>query len=375
MCNLFRSNLSFNFLRQGCRGYLNRQNMDELGDYLRSRHVPEEEIQRMEQEKMDSSVIHVMTDDQVREYLPSYGDRLAVFGYCRRKEKEPNSRKSKIFERLRGKLSRNKGDDVSERQHQSQKNAQKNQRKIELRWMHFREGEFVQVRTKIGGGTRKESVTKDSKKQNLIEKAVQLFFPDGKNAEGSLTDFDNNLTDFQPNSLDDGITVGELYEKTKLPLLRFYLTTKKRDNTSVINLEEDNSDATTQDGEKTCDRPDIYCHSPDTHAADTVEINTSDVVFVESSTVFANASSESVSLLYTTVNLTDASGLPVHETLFHVGALEDSGIVTFHTESIPGMESSTLDDTLPLSQELTIESLLPPSMDMFQEQASQRERE
>ena len=124
----------------------------------------------------------------------------------------------------------------------------------------------------------------------------------------------------------------------------------------MINLEEDNGDATTQDGEKTCDRPDIYCHSPDTSAADAVGI------------------SESVSLLYTTVDLTDASGLPEHETFFHVGALEDSGIVTFHTESIPGMESSTLDDTLPLSRELTIESLLPPSMDMFQEQANQRER-
>ncbi|KAI9541909.1 hypothetical protein NQZ68_026372 [Dissostichus eleginoides] len=62
----------------------------------------------MEQGKMDSSVITLMTDDQLREYLPSYGDRLAVFGYCRRKEKEPTSRKSKLFERLRGKLSRNK---------------------------------------------------------------------------------------------------------------------------------------------------------------------------------------------------------------------------------------------------------------------------
>ena len=51
MCNLFRSNLSFNFLQQGCRGFLNRQNMDKLGDYLRSRHLPEEDIQRMEQRR------------------------------------------------------------------------------------------------------------------------------------------------------------------------------------------------------------------------------------------------------------------------------------------------------------------------------------
>ena len=52
MCNLFRSNLSFNFLQQGCKVFMNRQNMDELGDYLRLRHVPEEDIQRMEQGKV-----------------------------------------------------------------------------------------------------------------------------------------------------------------------------------------------------------------------------------------------------------------------------------------------------------------------------------
>ena len=84
----------------------------------------------------------------------------------------------------------------------------------------------------IGAGSHQKRVGEPEKrvsqrtvkKQNLIEKAVQLFFPDGKNAEGSLTDFDINLTDVQQNSLDDGITVGELYEKTKLPLL--HLTTK-----------------------------------------------------------------------------------------------------------------------------------------------------
>lgn len=62
----------------------------------------------------------------------------------------------------------------------------------------------------------------------MIEKAVQLFFPGGKNAEGSLTDFEIDLTDFQQHSLEDSITIEELYEKTKLPLLHFYLITKTR---------------------------------------------------------------------------------------------------------------------------------------------------
>lgn len=215
--------------------------------------------------------------------------------------------------------------------------------------MSFRDGEFVQVHTKLGGGTRKESVPKDSKEQNLIEKAVQLFFPGGKNARGSLTDFDIDLTDFQQRPLGDSITLGELYQQTKLPLLHFYLTKKEKGITSDINLEEENSDATAQEGEKTHDRPDIYHQCPDTSATDTVEIDTSDVLCVGSSTVFANASSESVSFLCTTADPTDTSSFPEHAKLLHVDAFEDSDIVTFHTESTSGMEYSTLDDTLPLS--------------------------
>nr|XP_020497099.1 uncharacterized protein LOC109989612 [Labrus bergylta] len=302
-----------------------------------------------------------MTDEQLRDYLPSYGDRLAVFGYCRRKENEPRSRKMKVFERLRGKLSRSKGDHVPEREHHTiPNNAQKNQRKIEIGWMHFRERGFVQVRTKKGGGTRKKSVSKESKKENLLEKALHLFFPDGKNAEGTLTDFDIDLTDFQQHSLDDTITVGELYEKTKLPLLGFYLTTKKQD----IHLEEEDSDATTE-GENTHVRSDNH-HSSPAEATD-VEINTPDIIFVGNSTVFTDARSESVSLLYTTVDPTDLRSFPEHETLLNLDVLEDSDIVTFPTQSVYVSEYSSLDDTLPQ------EPPLPPSTDIGQEQARQRE--
>lgn len=318
-----------------------------------------------------------MTDDQLREYLPSYGDRLAVFGYCRRRE-EPSSRRSKLYERLRGKLSRNKGNPGPEKDNQnSSKNAQKNNRKIELGWLNSREGEFVQVRTKKGGGTRKEIVPKDSKKHNLIEKAVQLFFPDGKNAEGSLSEFDVNLTDFQQHTLDENITVGELYETTKLPLLRFYLTTKKREIISGLDVEEENSGATVQEGDKTHDRRDAD-HPTPVSVTNTVEINASDVIYVGSSTVVANPSSDIVTLLYDTVEPTDPSGSTELEGLLHVDASEDSGIVTFNTERIAGVEYSSLDDTLPLSQELSFEAPLLPPMDILQEEseaANQRPRQ
>lgn len=47
-----RSHLSFNLIQQRCRDLLSCHKMDELSGYLRSRHVPEEDIQRMEQEKV-----------------------------------------------------------------------------------------------------------------------------------------------------------------------------------------------------------------------------------------------------------------------------------------------------------------------------------
>jgi hypothetical protein len=44
--------------------------------------------------KIDPNVLLLMNDDQLTEYLPSYGDRLAVLGYCRLKGKNPVARKS-----------------------------------------------------------------------------------------------------------------------------------------------------------------------------------------------------------------------------------------------------------------------------------------
>ncbi|MED6292334.1 hypothetical protein CHARACLAT_032771 [Characodon lateralis] len=73
--------------------------MDEIYDVLKSRDVSEEVIQRLEKDKIDSSVLLLMTDEQLKDYLPSYGDRLAFLGYCRRRENDPAGRKSKLFDR------------------------------------------------------------------------------------------------------------------------------------------------------------------------------------------------------------------------------------------------------------------------------------
>ncbi|CAM4735478.1 unnamed protein product [Leuciscus chuanchicus] len=204
---------------------------------------------------IDCSVIQLMTDDQLKEYLPSYGDRLAIHGYCRRKEQDPRGRKSKLFDRLRTRLTRSRGDTDNVYEKRS-KNAQKSMRNIEMGWMHFREGKFIQVRTKKGGGTRKICVLKDCTKKDLLKKAAELFFPGEKCSVGSFTDFVADITDFQEQTIDDQITVGELYELTKLPILRFYLTTKKKAIASDTQLDTQlnfNSETIAQGGGNTQD--------------------------------------------------------------------------------------------------------------------------
>ncbi|XP_073727925.1 uncharacterized protein [Misgurnus anguillicaudatus] len=328
--------LGFRFNDQKVYGKM----MEDLCDFLKSRNVSKDIIQRMQQDKIDCSVLQLMTDDQLKEYLPSYGDRLAVHGYCRRKEKDPTGRKSKLFDRLKTRLARSTGDADNACDKRTVKNAQKNMQKIEMGWMHFREGKFTQVRTKKGGGTRKISVSKDCRKSELLEKAAELFFPGEKCSEGSIADFVVDITDFQEQAIDEQITVGELYDQTKLPVLRFYLTTRKKVIASDTHSDFD-SGTIEQGGENMQD--------------ENVE---SDIIYVGSSSVLATGS---VLVTDSITNMTDVSSEIEIDTAWqpYVHSLDDSSIVTFSTGHISGIEDTLLDDTLPLLEES--ESLPSPA--------------
>ncbi|KAA0710797.1 hypothetical protein E1301_Tti023617 [Triplophysa tibetana] len=193
-------------------------------------------------------------------------------------------------------------------------------RKIEMGWMNYDEGEetFKQVRTRKGGGTRKVHVSKDSQKSDLIQEAIQLFFGDGKNTLGEITDFEVDLKNYKDLSVDEHTTVGKLYAETKLPILRFYLTTKKKKH-SVSDVEEDLA-VTGQE---------LDISSPTEEGT-----GDPDVVYIGS-----NAESE-VSFLYSREQT--SSNLEVN-------ILEDSNIVTLFTEDIINFGDQSLDDTLPLS--------------------------
>ncbi len=55
-----------------------------------------------------------------------------------------------------------------------------------------------------------------------------MFFPNGKNSQGSISEFELDLTNYQEVSLDKETTVGEMYNTSKLTMMKgSYLTTKR----------------------------------------------------------------------------------------------------------------------------------------------------
>lgn len=53
--------------------------------------------------QIDGEVILLMEDAQLANYLPSYGDRIALFNFCKR-QTQSSKRKQGLFEKLREKF-------------------------------------------------------------------------------------------------------------------------------------------------------------------------------------------------------------------------------------------------------------------------------
>lgn len=285
----------------------------------------------------------------MRSYFPSYGDRLAVMGFCRRQEREPAYRKSKLFERLKSKLNKRQKTNNSETESLNQttrtKASQRTVRKVEIGWMNYDGQGFVQMRAKKGGGTRKLSVPKDWKRKELMEEAIRLFFPNGKNSLGSLSEFELDLTNYQEVSLDEKSTVVEMYDVSKLTMMRFYLTTKKRDREAETESEVEISDSdTTEDLHNK--NQDQSLPTSSSKMTDFNQASDNDVIFVESA--------YSVSPLHSTEDLQDSDDLNVpfqSSSLISPDDLDTSNVVTVFSGNLTGLDEQILDDTLPLSPE------------------------
>lgn len=182
-----------------------------------------------------------MDDETLARYLPALGDRMALKSYCT-KQAGSNShdgkntnhvRKNVLLEKLRKKMklkqssavSSDSSDDENHSQHKvgksmvGNKYAAKSNRKIEFGWIH----NGRQVRVRGGGGTRKISVPKNMDCEGLLKIGKDLFFPDGQSKKGNEKEFIFKIWDFKENVLPLGVTVGDVYEKVKMGIVRFYL--------------------------------------------------------------------------------------------------------------------------------------------------------
>ncbi|XP_054907180.1 uncharacterized protein LOC129373317 [Poeciliopsis prolifica] len=194
----------------------------------------------MEEQKIDCDAVGLMDDATLENFLPSYGDRIAVFNYC--KSKQPLSkRKQGLLQKLRDKMKNRKESPHETMTHEStrQKKRPKGTKNVEIGWIHSDGKTTKQVRAKQGGGTRKIQMATDSGLKDILQEGKTLFFPDGTSPKGPETDFEFEVWDFKQNLLteDTGLTIGKMYEAVRLSMLRFYIATKPKD------AEEDNSDA------------------------------------------------------------------------------------------------------------------------------------
>ncbi|KAI9517831.1 hypothetical protein NQZ68_001000 [Dissostichus eleginoides] len=79
------------------------EKLSDIVTFLRGRGVPEDTVNFIEEQKIDRDVILLMEDAQLANYLPSYGDRIALFNFCKH-HTNTSKRKEGLFDKLRQKL-------------------------------------------------------------------------------------------------------------------------------------------------------------------------------------------------------------------------------------------------------------------------------
>jgi hypothetical protein len=99
-------------------------------------------------------------------------------------------------------------------------------RKIEFGWIH----DSVKVRKRFGNGTRKEDVTRNAVKEDLIEVGKRLFFPDEMSKKELWMNLNFIFWTSKKTKLPENITVSECYDLFKTGVVTFYLHTTRNDS-------------------------------------------------------------------------------------------------------------------------------------------------
>lgn len=183
-----------------------------------------------------------MSDEELRAIGANrLGDRIALRVYCKTNDDTNRQNRENLIGKLRSKMESCKSGRNSSAKHTSREHlagnkfAKKNMRRIEIGWMQTQNSsEPKQVRSRRGGGTRKVLVDCAATMRELMNVAKNLFFPNGVSAEGKVEDFAMSMAGFDGNPLSLELTVEELYNQTKVKLLRIYMLSEKNDVSSNL---------------------------------------------------------------------------------------------------------------------------------------------
>lgn len=187
-----------------------------------------------------------MNDGDLAKYIPKAGDRIATVAFCQKANASLNtkSRKESILTRLRQRLSGEAPVEapvpVKKKPLAGNANAKKKDRRVELGWMDFNEKDkrYKQVKAISGGGTRHLTIDKDKTVVEIKKLAEDLFFPNGfSKKKKRLSDYSTEIESSQVH-VNSWSTVDNLYEESKVKILRLYLCTK-RVNVELSSEEEE----------------------------------------------------------------------------------------------------------------------------------------
>lgn len=213
-----------------------------------------------------------MTDDELKQYIERYGDRLALRAFCRQgTETKESGVKPSLIQRVRDRLrereqlktSADNGTAAGPSRKVGNSYATKDNRRIEMGWLHYDKVDFHQVRTKHGGGTRHLTVEKTVTMEELLEIGKGLFFPNGQSSKGLVEGLQFNIRDFSHNPVPLESTVSQLYDQTKLRMLRIYTCSRQKDQIDPEDVSILLSD-TSSDFEPTKESP-MKVHSYPSH--------------------------------------------------------------------------------------------------------------
>lgn len=199
-----------------------------------------------------------MSDDELTNFFPRYGDRVAVFAYAKQQQVLLKDRKQSLKDKLLQKLQRKTCNEEHQKRSKSQTgnlNAKKMSRKVEIGWLHKNGAHCIlkQVRSPNGGGTRKLDIPMNCILKDIMMTAQELFFPGGVSKKGLLEDFEIYIADQTHTKLEETMCFQDLCENTKLKCLRLYIVTCPHDtaidgqteavvNTEIVHVQQNLAD-------------------------------------------------------------------------------------------------------------------------------------